>query len=91
MDDRQDVAVYEGTPGWMAPAIVVLTLIAIAGLGFGWYDYSRINDSQQTDVRPDDTDEDHAGRCRSADRGSGSEADPGGCLQCRTCRAIWVS
>ena len=20
MDDRQDVAVYEGTPGWMAPA-----------------------------------------------------------------------
>ncbi len=47
MEDRQDVEVYQGTPGWMAPAIVVLALIAIAGLGFGWYDYSRINDSQQ--------------------------------------------
>jgi hypothetical protein len=30
----------------MAPAIVVLALIAIGGLGFGWYDYSRINDNQ---------------------------------------------
>jgi hypothetical protein len=47
MDDRQDVAVYEGTPGWMAPAIIVLSLVAIAGMGFGWYDYSRINDNQQ--------------------------------------------
>jgi chromosome segregation ATPase len=47
MDDRQDVAVYEGTPGWMAPAIVFLALVAVAGLGFGWYDYSRINDNQQ--------------------------------------------
>jgi hypothetical protein len=48
MDDRQDVAVYEGTPGWMAPAITFLALVAVAGLGFGWYDYSRINDNQQT-------------------------------------------
>jgi hypothetical protein len=47
MDDRQDVAVYEGTPGWMAPAIVFLALVAVAGLGFGWYDYSRINENQQ--------------------------------------------
>jgi hypothetical protein len=47
MDDRQDVAVYEGSPGWMAPAIIVLALAAIAGMGFGWYDYSRINDNQQ--------------------------------------------
>ena len=47
MDDRQDVAVYEGTPGWMAPAVIVLSLVAIAGMGFGWYDYSRINDNQQ--------------------------------------------
>jgi hypothetical protein len=47
MDDRQDVAVYGGTPGWMAPAIIVLSLVAVAGLGFGWYNYSRINDNQQ--------------------------------------------
>jgi hypothetical protein len=47
MDDRQDVAVYEGTPGWMAPAIAFLALVAVAGLSFGWYDYSRINDNQQ--------------------------------------------
>ncbi|HYW40857.1 MAG TPA: hypothetical protein VE957_22335 [Terriglobales bacterium] len=31
MDDRQDVAVYEGSPGWMAPAIIFLTLVAVAG------------------------------------------------------------
>src|SRR6202162_5218453 len=47
MEDRQDVEVYQGTPGWMMPAIVVLALIAIGGLGFGWYDYGRINDNQQ--------------------------------------------
>src|ERR1700687_2177429 len=47
MDDRQDVAVYEGSPGWMAPAIIFLALVAVAGLGFGWDDYSRINDNQQ--------------------------------------------
>jgi hypothetical protein len=37
MDDRQDVAVYEGTPGWMAPAIIFLALVAVVGIGFGWY------------------------------------------------------
>lgn len=47
MDDRQDVTVYEGSPRWMAPAIIFLALVAVAGLGFGWYDYSRINDNQQ--------------------------------------------
>src|ERR1700688_3282356 len=48
MNDRQEVAVYEGTPGWMAPAIIFLAVLAVAGVGFGWYDYSRINDDQQT-------------------------------------------
>ena len=32
----------------MAPAITFLALVAVAGLGFGWYDYSRINENQQT-------------------------------------------
>jgi hypothetical protein len=48
MDEmRRDVEVYEGTPGWLVPAVIVLALVAIAGLGFGYYNYTRINDFQQ--------------------------------------------
>jgi len=45
-ETRQDVEVYQGTPGWLVPAVVIMALVAIAGLGFGWYDYNRINDHQ---------------------------------------------
>src|SRR5580704_14252247 len=48
MDDRKDVAVFAGMPGWTAPTIIFLALVAVAGVGFGWYDYSRITDNQQT-------------------------------------------
>jgi len=48
MDEmRRDVEVYDGTPGWLVPAVIVLALVAIAGLGFGYYNYTRINDFQQ--------------------------------------------
>jgi len=51
MDEtRNNVEVYEGTPGWLVPAVVILALVAIAGLGFGYYNYTRINDFQQATV-----------------------------------------
>jgi len=34
-------------PSWQLPAIIVLGLVAIAGLGFGWNASSKLNDTQQ--------------------------------------------
>src|ERR1700730_3572769 len=35
-------------PGWQLPAIVVLGLIALAGLGFGWNASSKLDSTQQS-------------------------------------------
>jgi hypothetical protein len=47
MDNYRDerVEVHQGTPGWLVPAFVVLAILAVAGLGFGWYNNGRINDN----------------------------------------------
>jgi uncharacterized protein (DUF2141 family) len=35
------------TPGWVLPAVIVLGLVAIAGLGFGWNASSKLDATQQ--------------------------------------------
>ncbi len=45
-DDR--VVEVQGVPGWIAPAIVILALVAIAGLGLAWYDSSQLQAAQQS-------------------------------------------
>ncbi|HXM94797.1 MAG TPA: hypothetical protein VOA64_11215 [Candidatus Dormibacteraeota bacterium] len=35
-------------PAWHLPAMIVLALIALAGLGFGWYATSKLDSTQQT-------------------------------------------
>ncbi len=41
------VEVRDDGPRWVGPAVIVLGIIAIAGLGFGWYASSRTQDVQQ--------------------------------------------
>jgi hypothetical protein len=39
--------VSSGTPSWFMPAVVILAIVAIAGLGFAWYDWSQVQTAQQ--------------------------------------------
>jgi hypothetical protein len=50
MSEIQDDRVVEvhGTPGWVAPAIVLLALVSLAGLGLAWYDSSQLQAAQQS-------------------------------------------
>jgi hypothetical protein len=34
--------VNNGTPGWLVPAVVILAIVSIAGLGFAWYDSNQL-------------------------------------------------
>jgi hypothetical protein len=45
-DDR--VVEVHGTPGWIAPVVVLLALISLAGLGLAWYDSSQLQAAQQS-------------------------------------------
>jgi hypothetical protein len=47
-DIHDDRIVEVGVPGWIAPAIVILALVAIAGLGLAWYDSSQLQAAQQS-------------------------------------------
>ena len=46
MDDN--IEVKQGMPAWVSIALALVAIIAIAGVGFGWYDYSNLAASQQT-------------------------------------------
>jgi len=46
MDDNFEVK--QGMPAWVPLALALVAIIAIAGVGFGWYDYSNLTTSQQT-------------------------------------------
>jgi hypothetical protein len=46
MDDN--IEVKQGMPAWVSIALALVAIIAIAGMGFGWYDYSNLAASQQT-------------------------------------------
>lgn len=47
MEKPDEVVVTSGTPGWVAPAMVVLLIISIAGLGFAWHDSNQIEAAQE--------------------------------------------
>src|ERR1700740_527332 len=43
----EDLIVEKGSPSWQLPAIVVLGLIALGGLAFGWSASSKLDSTQQ--------------------------------------------
>ena len=43
----EKIVVEGGTPGWLTPAVIVLGILAIAGLGFGWTATSHNQDIRQ--------------------------------------------
>jgi hypothetical protein len=47
MDEIQE---SRGTAGWVMPAIVILALIAVAGVGFAFYDNNNIAANQQSEA-----------------------------------------
>lgn len=44
-EDRD--AVVRGTPGWFAPAVIVLGILAVVGMGAGWSATSRVQETRQ--------------------------------------------
>src|SRR5579884_3820313 len=40
--------VQEGLPGWVTPVIIVVALVALAGLGVGWHGLSEAQDARQS-------------------------------------------
>jgi membrane-associated HD superfamily phosphohydrolase len=40
-------AVNNGRPGWLVPAVVILAIVSIAGLGFAWYDSNQLQIAEQ--------------------------------------------
>jgi hypothetical protein len=46
MEEYREV-VHEGLPGWVVAAFVILAIVAIGGVGFGWYNYNGMLADQQ--------------------------------------------
>src|SRR5579862_8490025 len=46
MDRDENAVVYE-QPGWIIPAVVILALLAIGGLGYAYYDSTQLTAAQQ--------------------------------------------
>jgi chromosome segregation ATPase len=47
MTEEREVVVHQGTPGWIAPAVIVLGILAVVGLWIGWSATSRAQDTHQ--------------------------------------------
>jgi len=47
MTEEREVVVHQGTPGWIAPAVIVLGILAVVGLWIGWSATSRASDTHQ--------------------------------------------
>jgi chromosome segregation ATPase len=45
-DQEHNPVIQQGLPRWILPAIVILAIAAIVGVGFGWYDSGRLQDVQ---------------------------------------------
>ncbi len=39
--------VHGGSPGWLVPVVILLAIVAVVGVGFGWYATTRAQDTQQ--------------------------------------------
>src|SRR3977135_2662882 len=48
MSDERFVETRTESPAWTLPAIIVLGLIAIGGLAFGWNAFSKLDSTQQS-------------------------------------------
>ena len=48
MADDRVVEVRSGTPGWLAPAVALLAILGIAGLGLAWHDATQLQALQQS-------------------------------------------
>jgi hypothetical protein len=47
MDDhREDMR--QGMPGWIIAAMLILAIVAVGGVGFGWYNYNGMINTQQS-------------------------------------------
>ena len=70
--------VNNGTPGWLVPAVVILAIVSIAGLGFAWYDSNQLQMAEQANGQLKDSGAEH----RTASRDTGTEAGASRCHQC---------
>jgi septal ring factor EnvC (AmiA/AmiB activator) len=48
MAENEVTEVHGGTPSWMGPAIVVLAILSVAGLGYAWYDSNQLQTAQES-------------------------------------------
>ena len=46
MDENPEV-VYNRMPSWILPAVVILAMVSIAGVGFAWYDSNQVQMAEQ--------------------------------------------
>lgn len=46
-NSNQVVETSGGTPSWMGPAVVVLAILSVAGLGYAWYDSNQLQSAQE--------------------------------------------
>src|SRR5437868_5590522 len=47
MEDR-DVVEVRDTPGWIMPAVLILAIVSLAGLGLAWYDSTQLRVAQES-------------------------------------------
>jgi chromosome segregation ATPase len=47
MTEERETVVRQGIPGWIAPAVIVLGILAVAGLWIGWSATTRSQDTHQ--------------------------------------------
>lgn len=47
MTDERGAEVQRGTPPWLTPVVILLGIVAVAGLGIGWSASGRAHDTQQ--------------------------------------------
>jgi len=50
MTEEREISteVHHGSPGWIAPAVILLGILAVAGVWIGWSATGRAHDTQQT-------------------------------------------
>ena len=46
-NSNQVTEISGGTPGWVGPAIAVLAILSVAGLGYAWYDSNQLQSAQE--------------------------------------------
>jgi hypothetical protein len=47
LENPRTAEVSSGTRSWFVPAVIILAVVSIASLGFGWYDWSLLQTAQE--------------------------------------------